>query len=779
MIMKRIVGILFLVFLILPPLVLPSSEDTPHYTFTLAWEGPPHTSSNTFFRDINGDGLLEILYSNRDEDGTLTFTALDTFGTKLWSVPLEKSLMWVLVKDINDDGLDEIFLTTRMTSRSEESESGRGVRRIWCFNAEGILLWTLDMEVDPVWDGTWSERFSSVAFLDEDGDGCDEIVHGNLLLDSDGTILKEYGQDCFVIGDIGGDADAGPRLIFSKEKVMFSDGEYTFCCRVYSLTGALLWQKEVLEPIRPVFLTVEGTERFFLVQADKLTEVNLDTFEETAVPLDLGEMHFLALPKLESTDVDGNSDPEYVITATNIGNFGRGTVCVYDGTFNVLWSHTGPTFSCEVEDLDGDGTCEFCLIYYLDFVSCGPSPSFFQVLNHDGSERWRILFDDSYYSPDFVDIDADGETEIIFEMNLEPKVCYEDESLEEIVKRLQELMENPPSREKSPRHLYIFGSEGEIEKQIRFPSIGYWDFEDLDGDGDRDIFYHVKGEGIYVYTNTRFPGPLDRISGGEPIEEVDLGDTGFRRDNLPAISLYYEYQKVKEFFDVPILTPLHYRRKMTIVLSIPLVLALGFCYLLVRIMKKEETDWESPWRFKRFLVYMLLLLIPPVGLVYFVLKVALSDEKYRKALGFIRISVKQLAVSGAVGVILLLINWGAAYLIAINNVNVPSTGTQELIRKSLATAVLFIVITAPFVEEILFSGYLYPILRKKMGTRLGIALTAVIFAFLHLRMVMIPLYFVHAAIKTYAYERTHCIYVPMIIHFVNNVLVVIGVSLLL
>jgi membrane protease YdiL (CAAX protease family) len=146
---------------------------------------------------------------------------------------------------------------------------------------------------------------------------------------------------------------------------------------------------------------------------------------------------------------------------------------------------------------------------------------------------------------------------------------------------------------------------------------------------------------------------------------------------------------------------------------------------------------------------------------------------------YILMRMKTEILSAIVGVILLFTSWGVSFLVAINHISTPSATTQELVESSLMIAVFLIVITAPFVEEILFSGYMYPVLRRKLGTRGGITLTALIFAVLHLRVISIPLFFVGAVLKTYAYERTHCIYVPMIIHLVNNALVVSLISLLM
>jgi membrane protease YdiL (CAAX protease family) len=756
-----------------------SFKSDPEYAFNLAWEGPPHASSKTHFKDLNGEGLTEIVYFDEDENGNAFLTALDAFGNTLWSTQIDKQAMYILMRDIDHDGSKEIVLTTRLTSQDEEAELHTGKRRIACYTAEGTLLWAHEMVINPEWDGTYFKRLKISSFIDVDGDGYEEYIKGNLLLEEDGTILYRYGEDYSVVGSSDPAKESDIKIIFAKEKNIFFKGyqEYAFSCRICSLDGTILWEKKYTKETDPVLVRVEGEDHFFLVQVDSVTEVDLTTFEETRIALDFSQISAFIAPELEIVDLDNDGNTEYVITATDMSDFGKGAIFVFDSAFNLLWSHTGPTFKTDIEDLDGDETYEFCLDYEVDFTSVGASPTFFQVLNYDDSERWTILFDDYYDHPDFIDIDADGDTEILFEIDLRPKPS-DDLSLEEALERLREYFENPPE-EPEPEYLYVFGPEGNIEKQITIPSSGYRDFQDLDGDGDTDIFYHIKGEGIYVYTNTRFRGLLDEISGKESLEEVTLGDQGFKRDNLPNITLYYEYQRMKEFFRYPIFSPVQYRKKMTAFLSILLVLAFLLCFFVVRRLKREESNWGPLWGFKRVLLYSLLLVVSPIGLVYFSYKILKSSEAYRRGLGFRRISLRQVALSAAAGVILLFASWGVTFLVAINHVSTPSTGTQELVESSLMIAIFLIVVTAPFVEEILFSGYMYPVLRRKLGVKGGITLTALIFAVLHLSIISIPPFFVGAVLKTYAYERTHCIYVPMIIHLVNNALVVSLISLLL
>ncbi len=52
-------------------------------------------------------------------------------------------------------------------------------------------------------------------------------------------------------------------------------------------------------------------------------------------------------------------------------------------------------------------------------------------------------------------------------------------------------------------------------------------------------------------------------------------------------------------------------------------------------------------------------------------------------------------------------------------------------RASLAVVTVFGVVAAPFVEEILFRGFLFPLFEKSLGPGIGILLTTIPFALLH------------------------------------------------
>ena len=63
----------------------------------------------------------------------------------------------------------------------------------------------------------------------------------------------------------------------------------------------------------------------------------------------------------------------------------------------------------------------------------------------------------------------------------------------------------------------------------------------------------------------------------------------------------------------------------------------------------------------------------------------------------------------------------------------PISPIQNLIsdRRSLFVIMLFLTVFGPLFEELIFRGFLFPLLARSMGPWLGILLTAVLFALIH------------------------------------------------
>lgn len=82
--------------------------------------------------------------------------------------------------------------------------------------------------------------------------------------------------------------------------------------------------------------------------------------------------------------------------------------------------------------------------------------------------------------------------------------------------------------------------------------------------------------------------------------------------------------------------------------------------------------------------------------------------------------------------------------------------------------ILLAIIVAPFCEEVLFRGFLYSGIKKYLGIRWAIILSALFFGFAHLEWaIVIPLIFV-GAVCAYLYEKSSSLWIPIAVHILNN-----------
>lgn len=79
-------------------------------------------------------------------------------------------------------------------------------------------------------------------------------------------------------------------------------------------------------------------------------------------------------------------------------------------------------------------------------------------------------------------------------------------------------------------------------------------------------------------------------------------------------------------------------------------------------------------------------------------------------------------------------------------------------------------IVAPFVEEILFRGFLYPVLKRYSDPLVALVVTAGVFAAIHLHLPALFPLFVLSCLLTVAYEVTGCLWIPILVHAGFNAL---------
>lgn len=89
-----------------------------------------------------------------------------------------------------------------------------------------------------------------------------------------------------------------------------------------------------------------------------------------------------------------------------------------------------------------------------------------------------------------------------------------------------------------------------------------------------------------------------------------------------------------------------------------------------------------------------------------------------------------------------------------------------------AMNIFFIALVPAVLEEIFFRGVLQNLLSKSMGVHVGVIITSIIFAGVHLNpLQIIPMFFL-AATLGYVYHYSGSIYSSILIHFLNNSLAV-------
>jgi membrane protease YdiL (CAAX protease family) len=80
------------------------------------------------------------------------------------------------------------------------------------------------------------------------------------------------------------------------------------------------------------------------------------------------------------------------------------------------------------------------------------------------------------------------------------------------------------------------------------------------------------------------------------------------------------------------------------------------------------------------------------------------------------------------------------------------------------------IVLAPIAEEILFRGILYPLVKRAGYPKLALFGTAIIFAAIHVNLVIFIPLFVLALLLTFLYERTGNLLAPIVAHSVFNLL---------
>ncbi|GGL62842.1 CPBP family intramembrane glutamic endopeptidase [Sporolactobacillus putidus] len=161
-------------------------------------------------------------------------------------------------------------------------------------------------------------------------------------------------------------------------------------------------------------------------------------------------------------------------------------------------------------------------------------------------------------------------------------------------------------------------------------------------------------------------------------------------------------------------------------------------------------------------------------LTLIIVLILLLPERHMRAGGRAPASVSLLwAIGGVIALFALQI---LASLINIFIFGEPpkSAHTQNVVQIARMSPLflLAVAVIGPMLEEIVFRKILYGSLRKKMGFILAASISSIIFAFGHLDIQHLLIYFVIGFFLCYAYRKTGRIAVNMFMHAAMNAIVV-------
>ena len=92
---------------------------------------------------------------------------------------------------------------------------------------------------------------------------------------------------------------------------------------------------------------------------------------------------------------------------------------------------------------------------------------------------------------------------------------------------------------------------------------------------------------------------------------------------------------------------------------------------------------------------------------------------------------------------------------------------KGLAGADLVVAAVLAVVVAPFLEELLFRGFLQGVLSARYGARAGLLVTSAVFALLH-GLAGLPVLFALALFLGWLQQRSRCLWLPWSVHALNN-----------
>ncbi|MDP2305761.1 MAG: FG-GAP-like repeat-containing protein [Pseudomonadota bacterium] len=367
---------------------------TPSFDPVLEWEWTGSTTLPTHIQvmmtpiviDVNMDGTPDVLFnsfagSQYTINGVLrAISGAD--GSELWTVTdpayETRGISQIAAGDIDNDGLPEICTV---------GESGA---RLLCFENDGSFKFAINSTLNS-WGGP--------SFADLTGDGTVEIINGNQVFSSTGSLLWTGS------GGVGGLPGTGP-VSFAADINQDGDQEVVNGRTVYNPDGSVFCQNTSVSDGLAGVGNFDGDDEgeIALVSNGRVTLLDDDCtlLWTTAIPG--GGMG--GAPNIADFDNDGDVE---------IGVAGASRYSVFETNGTVKWSSVVQDFSSNrtgssTFDFEGDGAAE---VVYADErklrIYDGATGTIrFEVSHASGT---------GYENPVIADVDGDGNAEIVISSN--------------------------------------------------------------------------------------------------------------------------------------------------------------------------------------------------------------------------------------------------------------------------------------------------------------------------------------------------------------------------
>ena len=215
-----------------------------------------------------------------------------------------------------------------------------------------------------------------------------------------------------------------------------------------------------------------------------------------------------------------------------------------------------------------------------------------------------------------------------------------------------------------------------------------------------------------------------------------------------------------------------WRADAVLLLGAGLLIVLSMSVFAVALMKGKN----APPDFIGFVVSTVVTQAFAIGLIHIFLKA--HQMSWRELLGLRRPRLLSIALFAlALAVVASPITWALSSLVIKIITLLHQTPDQQVAVQVLeetkdpaqrAVFALAAIVMAPFVEEILFRGILYPLLKHHGYPRLALWGTSLLFAAVHIHLATFVPLFVFGLILVWIYERTDTLLAPILTHATFN-----------